>query len=293
MNVNNKRARGGIIYLNVADVNEKCVEFLRKLRVLCEAPGHITVNRRLFNITLDELTMNTTMDEHTVNQAITPLRLIFWGALLCVFDFNLSETTNGQGFTFDVLSDVVGTIMIAVGVFRLSALPVHDRYASATQRDPYASAGQRSRYAGAMKFVLVVSILAVVDALQAHFTPPLLPLVLLNLWGLLNLAAIVTFCIAMRWFCEAAHLDRASRSWSTTTKLFVCIYLIPLGLVYIVGILALAARAHFDIDLGPAALIVLPIFAIPLIHLFMSTSRMKRAAEHWAPVVTSRAETTD
>lgn len=31
-------------------------------------------------------------------RAITPLRMIFWGGLLCIFDLTFTETTNGTGF---------------------------------------------------------------------------------------------------------------------------------------------------------------------------------------------------
>ena len=127
----------------------------------------------------------------------------------------------------------------------------------------------------------MVSVIAVVDALQDHFIPPLLPLGYLafNLFGVLNLAAIIVFCVAMRWFCEKTNLLKASRSWSTTTMLFVLMYAVPLGLLYLIGTLNGAAATSANFDFGPFALLAIPLFAIPLIHLFMSTSRMKRAAE--------------
>lgn len=208
------------------------------------------------------------MNEHGVKQAIIPLRLIFWGGLLCIFDFTFSQTTNGRGFKFDVLNDALGTILIAVGVFQLSALPVQDRYGTV------------------MKFVQVVSVLAVLDAIRDHFIMPLPPVVhfALNLFGLVTLAAIVAFCVAMRWFCEEAHLLEASRSWSVTTVLFVVIYLVPLGLLYVLTAVAIASGTSFNLNLGPVGLLLLPVFAIPLIHLFVSTSRMKRAAEAVAVV---------
>lgn len=214
----------------------------------------------------NKMTFDSTINGHVVNRAVTPLRLIFWGGLLCIFDFTIGETANGHGFRFDVLSDLLGTVLIAIAVFRLGALPVHDRYASR------------------MKFVKIVSVLAVLDAIQDHFVPPVFALghLAFNLFGLLTLAAIVIFCIAMRWFCETANMIQASRSWSTTTVLFVAIYLVPLGLLYVVGLLTSAAGASVNLD-GSFILLVLPIFAIPLIHLFISTSRMKRAAELWPP----------
>ena len=212
------------------------------------------------------MTYGATMDRYPVSQAITPLRLIFWGGLLCIFDFHLSSVTSGQGFKIDIVSDTVGAILIAIGVYRLSVLPVHQRY--------------KSR----MKFVFVVSILGILAALQDHFVPPLFSLDYLafNLFAVLNLGAIVIFCIAMRWFCENANLNRAAKSWSTTTVLFVTFFLIPLGVFYLMNSLAIATGT--TLDLGPLGLLILPILAIPLVHLFMSTSRMKRAAEQWVPL---------
>jgi hypothetical protein len=31
-----------------------------------------------------------------VRRAVKPLRLIFWGGLLCIFDFTFGQTTNGR-----------------------------------------------------------------------------------------------------------------------------------------------------------------------------------------------------
>jgi hypothetical protein len=194
--------------------------------------------------------------------AIRPLRLIFWGGLLCVFDFNFSHTVNGSGFKFDVFNDAVGCALIAWGVIALAPLRVHDRYANV------------------MTFVKVVSILAVFDAIRDHWivrTPPIFDF-LSNLFGLITLVAIVAFCIAMRWFCEQARLVEAAASWRTTTILFIAIYFIPLGLLYIAGTIAIAANKSFYFNPGPIGLILVPIFFVPLIHLFISTSRMKRAA---------------
>jgi hypothetical protein len=93
------------------------------------------------------------------------------------------------------------------------------------------------------------------------------------------LVAIVTFCVAMRWFCEEAQLRKAARSWRVTTILFVVIYLLPLGLLYVMMALAIVSGRSFNVNLGPAGLLLLPVFAIPLIHLFVSTSRMRHDVE--------------
>ena len=64
-----------------------------------------------------------------------------------------------------------------------------------------------------------------------------------------------------------------------TTKLFLIIYLIPLGIFHAVASLAIATDANFNVDLGAAWLLAVPIFFVPLIHLFMSTSRMQEEAQ--------------
>ena len=65
--------------------------------------------------------------------------------------------------------------------------------------------------------------------------------------------------------------------------LFVVIYLIPLGLFYLAAGVAILTGESFHIDLGPLGLLLLPVFAIPVIHLFVSTSRMARSADRASP----------
>ena len=54
---------------------------------------------------------------------------------------------------------------------------------------------------------------------------------------------------------------------------------IPLGVFYVIGLGVVLMGRSFHYNL-PAVylLLLLPIFFIPLVHLFVSTSRMKRAA---------------
>jgi len=39
-----------------------------------------------------------------IRNAITPLRLVFWGGLICILDFNISQTVmaRGGGSTFSM-----------------------------------------------------------------------------------------------------------------------------------------------------------------------------------------------
>ena len=199
-----------------------------------------------------------------IRRTITPLRLVFWGGILCVFDLAFSSATNGEGFRFDLLNDAVGVILITVGVFRLATVPVNRRYRRA------------------MRFVQVVSVLVLVDAVREHILVPESPPVVDYFFMLVSLAsmiAIVLFCVAMTWLCRESSFLQPWRSWRITTALFVLVYLLPVGGFYAVGLCYVAAGRSFHIDLGPLGLLLLPVFAAPIVHLFISTSRMKRAAE--------------
>lgn len=211
------------------------------------------------------------MNLDEIKSAIFPLRFIFWGGILCVLDFSFSNTVNGSGIKFDCLNDAVGMLFIAWGTFKLASLYVDDRYMRV------------------MSFVKIVAALAVLDAIRDHFITPYTPPIigfLINVFGLVVLAATVAFCVAMRWFCERATLQTAAASWRLTTKLFLFIYVLPLGFFYIAGCIAILTDASFHFDLGPAGLILLPLFIWPIVHLFISTSRMRRAADAYvAPAI--------
>ena len=64
-----------------------------------------------------------------------------------------------------------------------------------------------------------------------------------------------------------------------TTILFLCVYALPLGILYAIGLFTTAMGTRFNLNLGPAALLLIPVFLIPPIHLFMSVSRMSREAQ--------------
>jgi len=196
----------------------------------------------------------TTLQTYDIKRIVTALRLIFWGGIICVFDFKI----NG----FDIINDVIGAIMIAWAVSRLSNLDVHRHYRIA------------------MLFVKIISILCITEAIIAHFnyriTGPIA--FAMHLFGIAKMLATVVFCVAMRWLCIAAGLSRSEKSCKITAILFGVIYLIPWGLLHFVWIVCLITGKRFSFNIGPAALLILFVFIVPLIHLFISTSRMKTEA---------------
>ena len=195
-----------------------------------------------------------------VQTAIRPLRWISIGGVFWIVDISL---TFNSGFRVDILDDTIGTLLITFGVFRLGAIPVGGHYRAV------------------MNFVKAVAIASVVETAMKHFVlvPSIGLAVILNILGLCQLAATILFCLAMNWFCVEAGTPRVARSWRITIILFCVIYALPLGFSYLASFVALASGRSFHIDVGPWALLLLPVFLVPLVFLFVSTSRMRRAAE--------------
>lgn len=203
------------------------------------------------------------MRHFPIDAAVSALRFIFWGGLLCLFDFSFSQTSNGNGFKFDIISDAVGSVMIAWGIAQLRGLL------------------PATRYVNVMNFVQIIAWMCIADAVADHWVTktPVIPPMVSSIFSLFCLVAIVAFCLAMRWLCESLTLFHSARSWRTTTLLFLFIYLLPLGLFQVAAIMSALSGQKFHLNLGPAGLLLLLIFVVPVIHLFMSTSRMKEELE--------------
>lgn len=208
------------------------------------------------------------MNTIPISHAVTPLRMIFWGGLLCVLDFTISSTSsyNGQpptGFRFDILNDFLGMILIMIGVHRLSRFAV----------DP--------SFKTSMRFVLTMTVFNAIEAFWGHFifqAPGILTFLSIVL-GLVTLWASIVFCTCMYRLSTTWLLRRSAKSWLTTRSLIIIIWAVPIGALQMIRLLAMIFPGSFNIDIGIFMILVFCILAIPLFHLFVSTSRMLREAE--------------
>jgi hypothetical protein len=162
-----------------------------------------------------------------IKKAVTPLKFVFWGALVCLVDFTSSSRVNGEGWSFDILNDAAGAVLIAWGVWKLMNIPVNPSYD------------------GWMTFVEVVAVLTVIEAVQAHYAGPRPEIMqtLLMILGLAQLVAIIAFCLCMRMLCIEGNLAKSVRSWRLTTILFAVIYFLPLGLFYAAHLFAIVTSS--------------------------------------------------
>jgi hypothetical protein len=182
--------------------------------------------------------------------------------MLCLFHFTFSSTSGGEGWRFDILNDFVGMLTITWATFRLAAIEIDERYRIALSF---------------VKFVAVAGCLVALHEHRIHDVPALVSL-LVDLQGFLAMMATVIFCVAMQWLSRHGGLEDSERSWRFTTMLFIFIYLLPIGLLHLASIVATMTGSRFHFDLGPAGLLLLPVFFIPLGHFFVSTSRMRNEA---------------
>lgn len=206
------------------------------------------------------------MTPRALRSAIGPLRLVFWGALASVLDVGLELRS---GFEFDILNDFVGAILIALGVWKLASIRLHERYENA------------------MTLVRVLAVAGVIVAFAGHVSLILPPILAILVFGVLlvyiffALVAAIVFCIAMRWLCIEAGLAEAAESWKVTTILFTVIYALPMAIWTACGLVVMALRGSHSVDIGPFAIVLMLVFFVPAIHFFISTSRMKRAIERY------------
>lgn len=173
---------------------------------------------------------------------------------------------NGQvtsGFRFDFLNDFVGMLLITFGVSKLSAFVIDSSYRSS------------------MRFIFVCSILNCIEAFMEHFVfrSPVILDILSNLLGIATLVATVLFCSSMYKLSSTYTLQQSAASWLTTRLLVVVLWVIPLGVLHLIGLGSLITGSSFHLNIGVWAIPVLIVVLIPLVHLFISTSRMRREAE--------------
>jgi hypothetical protein len=206
-------------------------------------------------------------EAHVVGSLLQPLNWIFWGALICVFDLYISQTSGGYGMRFDLINDVIGTILIACGTARLRTAPV--------------SAG----YATAMTFVHAVALFAIGDAVFDHFiTPPdTLQHILGDLFNAVAAVGLVVFALAMRWLCESVGLLRSATSWRTTFWLLVVLHAIPVVAGEVIGWMRiLLSLPPLKTNFAPLALVLIITLCIPLLHLLLSLWRTMRETQEFA-----------
>ena len=192
------------------------------------------------------------------DEADRALGKIFWGTLLCVLDLSISSESNGFGFKFDFLNDVVGAVLIASGISELR--PV--------LKNP--------DYSAIIGFCYPPALLGIISAILEHFIVPWpAPLKLVAVgFSFWCSVAIFRFCLAMQLLCEAASLLDAAASWRFSRSFYLVLVLIPKTFFEFWNSLAIVTGQSWNVDIGPLAFAFLILF-LPIIHILLSIARTR------------------
>ena len=191
-------------------------------------------------------------------KTITPLQVIFWGAIFSIFDIKIQLFS----ISFDILNDTFGLILITIGVIQLSLL--------------YSS----KRYDLGMTFVALVAITSIGYQFLFYISPDWYMRVITYSVYLssLQFTAIIIFCISMHWMSLDLNLSEISKDWQNTSILFVIFFIVPNSIFQ-----QLFSSGKIN-GIPDKLFYVLVIFllileSIPVAHILIVSRRMQKKAE--------------
>jgi len=184
---------------------------------------------------------------------------VFWGAVICSIDIWVSQHSHGYGFRFDFINDVIGTVLIALGIRHLRPLL------------------PEAEYYAIMGFCLTIAILSIGDAVIGHVIAPWpSPLVFVSaVFEIVCLFAIYRFCEAMWRFSVAYCRFDVERSWTRSRNLCFYLLLCPAIALRFVSLVLTGFRPEATVNVGLIA--ILPVIAalIAVVHILVSISRTR------------------
>ncbi|KAB8141747.1 hypothetical protein F8S13_18575 [Chloroflexia bacterium SDU3-3] len=216
-----------------------------------------------------------------MRSTIHPLRMIFWGLLLCIIDFKIKLGFSGVVYRIDLLSDTIGMILVIVGVSRVAST-----YKGSDVDDWFVF----SLVCAWPTFGLTILEVFVGDEVAWYRF-------LSSTVGLFSMMATALFCFAMHYVALDSQLPRSADRWKGTA-ITVLVWWVGAGIA--ANIIALAVHLSWiqnpsqwlTIQVGSAlifgtvvvlALLFCMLF-LPLISFWRSTSHMQRELGRLPPV---------
>ena len=200
-------------------------------------------------------------------QLIRNINLIFWGTLIVIIDFSFSSTTNGTGIKFDVINDFIGSIMIFIGLSKISKIELMD-----------------TSFQSNMNFSVIASGIHILYSISDFFIYPI-PDFINTLKNLLDLVVgwgLVTFAGAKIILTTQSSLDKSLKKWIMTRNLLLWIYFLPLAVLTVISeITSFVKQYRFNwaIEFGLGGkigfILLVIILLIPIIYWLFTMHMMK------------------
>lgn len=190
--------------------------------------------------------------------------LIAIGSIVVLLDFTFSISTNGSGFRFDVINDVIGMLLILVGLVRLASFRIDSQYDST------------------FRFLKTVALICCFEAGFNHFIfatpePWILSFAILIL-GLAKLVAVIYFCRSMIRLSQHYLLPQSAASWTETMKWVGLFWVVPMLIILSLSGYTLMINPRAEFNLGVFFLPAIALMLLPVIRLFSAISVMRREA---------------
>lgn len=206
-----------------------------------------------------------------LRRAPPALRLVFWGALINLVDLRV----NGV----DLVNDILGMTLVALGAWRLARLRVD------------------ATYRLWMRFAAGVALAGLLSAILELAPPSPVARSAAELVGLLEVAALTLSCAMMIRLSRAAELPDVAADWANTWKWFLWIEVGLLGLLRAALTLAWLSGGRFPLPPAHASawiaalILFLGLLLVPWIRFFQSTSRLSDGLrlKAWRRTLSSRS----
>lgn len=201
-------------------------------------------------------------------QQVKNLNLIFWGILIVIFDLTISSTLNGIGFKFDFINDLVGSVMIFMGLYKISKIEL-----------------LKTSFNSKMNYCLIASGFHIVYSISNFFIYPVSDYVdtLKNVINLFIDWGLVSFAGAMIILTRETALKTSLNRWIIAKKLFFWIYFLPFVILNLITeILFYTKKYHFSwsSELGlkesVGSILIIALLLVPIIYGLFTIHIMKK-----------------
>ena len=214
--------------------------------------------------------MNTIKDEAIFNKRkyekiIKALRLIFWGGLFIVIDFNLSCQLHSENIGMDVFNDSIGLILVSVGLLYLMFIEHNDKYDNI------------------ITIVTMISILYSIGSILLIFYPSLnekLSNFTYLIWLIQNVGLLL-FCWSLKILFDDEEMKYLYNRWNTLFILFIFFSILPTGLLLVLQSQINLYNINAFVSISMILFTILQI--VPLVYLMLTINKIIQYAKSKVP----------
>ena len=212
--------------------------------------------------------MNTINDEDILlkrmcEKIINPLRLIFWGGLFIIIDFNLTCHSTGGAVGIDLLNDTIGLILVTIGLLYLVFIEHNQKYDIV------------------ITIVAFISIFFCAGSILSTFYPSIIEKInkfILLIW-FIEKVGLLLFCWSLKLLFDDDKMRFLYDRWSTLTILFIFFSILPSG-----TLLLLQNQLNLiKISMFLSVLFLTLLQIVPLIYLLSTIKKIIKFARSKIP----------